>query len=252
MAAVKKLASEAELKALIDSTKSAIKVLDFSASWCGPCKKIKPDFDALAARLAPEGAVVFAVLDVDECEDLSEAYGVESLPSFVVLDAAGNKLELLTTGKISAVEALITKHAGAPPKNAKRDLESAPAAAEKADGKAEAAPAGSPKRAKTEAATAAVVELAALEDIDDFKEFTRGNTAGPASLAVVNFTASWCGPCQKMKPAVKAMAGELAGQVDFATVDVDDNEECATSCDVSSMVSWTFQLRLHSKPTLCN
>ena len=91
MAAVKKLASEAELKALIDSTKSAIKVLDFSASWCGPCKKIKPDFDALAARLAPEGAVVFAVLDVDECEDLSEAYGVESLPSFVVLDAAGNR-----------------------------------------------------------------------------------------------------------------------------------------------------------------
>ena len=45
--AVQKLASEAELKALIDSTKSAIKVLDFSASWCGPCKKIKPDFDAV-------------------------------------------------------------------------------------------------------------------------------------------------------------------------------------------------------------
>ena len=47
---------------------------------------------------------------------------------------------------------------------------------------------------------------------------------------LVDFSASWCGPCQKVAPLVHELAGEFAGRAKAATVDVDTNQTwpCAT------------------------
>ena len=59
-------------------------------------------------------------------------------------------------------------------------------------------------------------------------------------LVVVDFTAEWCGPCQRIAPKVESMAIELRKSAFFLKVDVDDNEETAGACGVTCMP--TFQL----------
>ena len=54
-------------------------VLDFSATWCGPCRKVAPIMDELAEEF--EGRVVVAKADVDECEDLAIDFKVRNVPT---------------------------------------------------------------------------------------------------------------------------------------------------------------------------
>ena len=65
---------------LINGDKKAV-VLDFSASWCGPCQKVYPLLEALAVGF-PE--VKFFKVDVSKDADgISEVYEVESLPTII-------------------------------------------------------------------------------------------------------------------------------------------------------------------------
>ena len=64
------------------------------------------------------------------------------------------------------------------------------------------------------------------------------NTHGGRLLAI-DFTATWCGPCQMIGPRFEAMAGDFPF-VDFAKVDVDDNQEVAASCGIRSMPTFKF------------
>lgn len=54
-------------------------VLDFSATWCGPCKKVAPIMDEIAEEY--EGKVIIGKCDVDECEDLAMQYGIRNVPT---------------------------------------------------------------------------------------------------------------------------------------------------------------------------
>lgn len=56
-------------------------VIDVYATWCGPCQQMKPIFTQLAAEF--KGRCKFAALNVDEVRDLSIAFGVTSVPTFV-------------------------------------------------------------------------------------------------------------------------------------------------------------------------
>ncbi|GMI15167.1 hypothetical protein TrLO_g12237 [Triparma laevis f. longispina] len=58
-------------------------------------------------------------------------------------------------------------------------------------------------------------------------------------LVVVDFTASWCGPCQMIAP-IFAQLAETYGDVVFVKVDVDANEETAAACEISAMPTFQY------------
>uniref|UniRef100_A0A7S0T4B1 Thioredoxin domain-containing protein n=1 Tax=Mantoniella antarctica TaxID=81844 RepID=A0A7S0T4B1_9CHLO len=54
-------------------------LVDFTASWCGPCKQIAPVFERLALQ---HPAVHFLKVDVDEVQEVAAAENVRSMPTF--------------------------------------------------------------------------------------------------------------------------------------------------------------------------
>ena len=53
-------------------------IIDFHATWCGPCKQLAPTLTALAAEYGDE--IYIYKVDVDKEPDIARAYGVRSVP----------------------------------------------------------------------------------------------------------------------------------------------------------------------------
>ena len=73
--------TDANFDALVNEGKPV--VLDFWATWCGPCKKIGPDIEALAEEYA--GRVVVGKCNVDDNVDLPGKFGVRNIPTVLFL-----------------------------------------------------------------------------------------------------------------------------------------------------------------------
>ena len=74
-------------------------VIDFSATWCGPCKKISPIIDELADEY--EGKVVIGKCDVDDNDELTSRFGIRNVPTVL----------FIKNGEV------VDKHVGAAPKS---------------------------------------------------------------------------------------------------------------------------------------
>jgi thioredoxin len=59
-----------------------ILVLDFGATWCGPCRSFAPVFDAAATRHAD---LAFGKIDSDVEADLSKAFNIRSVPTLIII-----------------------------------------------------------------------------------------------------------------------------------------------------------------------
>ena len=58
-------------------------VLDFWATWCGPCKKISPVIEELAEQYADQ--VIVGKVDVEENDDISFKYGIRNIPTVLFI-----------------------------------------------------------------------------------------------------------------------------------------------------------------------
>ena len=58
-------------------------VVDFFATWCGPCKMLGPVFEELSTEI---NNIKFVKVDIDEHEDLCRKYKVMSVPTLIVFD----------------------------------------------------------------------------------------------------------------------------------------------------------------------
>ena len=67
---------------VVSSSKPVL--VDFWAGWCGPCRALAPTFEKLAQNYGDE--VVFAKLDVDELPELAGQFGIQSIPTLLVLE----------------------------------------------------------------------------------------------------------------------------------------------------------------------
>jgi thioredoxin 1 len=60
-----------------------LKILDFYADWCGPCKMMDPILEELTKELA--GKMVIEKINVDEKTDIASQFGVMSIPTYVFM-----------------------------------------------------------------------------------------------------------------------------------------------------------------------
>jgi len=65
---------------VLDSDKPVL--VDFFATWCGPCKMMAPVIDEVAAEKA--GSAKVYKIDIDDNMEIAQKYGVMSIPTFIV------------------------------------------------------------------------------------------------------------------------------------------------------------------------
>ncbi|NEO83240.1 MAG: thioredoxin [Spirulina sp. SIO3F2] len=86
--------TQAELNSLIESTE--LLVMDFTATWCGPCRVVAPMMERLAAENRDRVKVV--KVDIDQHRDCATQLQIRSLPT-VLMFKAGQEVERLIGSK---------------------------------------------------------------------------------------------------------------------------------------------------------
>ncbi len=65
-------------------------IIDFYADWCGPCKAVKPLLEELSTEY--EGKINIYKVDTESETDLSEMFGIQSIPSFLFIPLIGSPI----------------------------------------------------------------------------------------------------------------------------------------------------------------
>lgn len=80
MGSVKVVTDEANFQTELANSGTKLVVVDFTATWCGPCQRMAPIFQQYAAKYP---RAVFLKVDVDQCQETAAAQGVSAMPTFI-------------------------------------------------------------------------------------------------------------------------------------------------------------------------
>merc|ERR1712024_121953 len=96
-----------DLQSQLTAAGGKLVVIDFFATWCGPCKMIAPKIEQMAGSMAN---VVFLKVDVDEAEDVAQEYNISAMPTFIFLKNGAKVADLMGANADKLTE-LVNKHA---------------------------------------------------------------------------------------------------------------------------------------------
>lgn len=95
-----------EFENLLNTTFNRLLVVDFGASWCGPCKRIEPLIQDLSESMLD---ITFCKVDIDEVEELVEKFNITSVPTFIFIKN-NNLLDRVEGVKYDNILELCNKH----------------------------------------------------------------------------------------------------------------------------------------------
>ena len=82
-----------------------------------------------------------------------------------------------------------------------------------------------------------------MENIKDYQQYLRGYNYTGITPVIIDFYATWCGPCQALAPMLKRLADEYEGRIKVLKVDVDKNQALAAAARIQSIpTSWRTSL----------
>lgn len=101
---LKHLDTLAEFNAALKAAGKKLVVVDFAAVWCGPCKRLAPQLEALAKK-TPDA--LFYKVDVDENSETAEKYEITGMPT-IIFFKNGKKVATVVGANFSKIEATVT------------------------------------------------------------------------------------------------------------------------------------------------
>ena len=82
-------------------------VIDFWATWCGPCKELAPILDELEQK--HKGDVIFQRIDVDKEPELAQEFNVEAIPMLLFVTPKGEYQSIMGYQEAPVIEAKIAE-----------------------------------------------------------------------------------------------------------------------------------------------
>ena len=104
---VTKISSSNDFKEQLAAAGDALVVVDFFATWCGPCKAIAPAIEEMAK--GEYSMVKFLKVDVDECEEVAMDNNISAMPTFKFFKG-GKEVDELVGANAEKLKEIINKH----------------------------------------------------------------------------------------------------------------------------------------------
>jgi len=77
-----------EFKQYVESSKKPV-LVDFYATWCGPCRELAPEIGSLSSDY--RGRVTFYRVDVDQARELSDKFGIKTIPTVFIFSGGQSR-----------------------------------------------------------------------------------------------------------------------------------------------------------------
>ncbi|TFL03582.1 thioredoxin-domain-containing protein [Pterulicium gracile] len=102
------LTSLSQLNGILEKSKDKLTVIDFHATWCGPCHAIAPVYEELSKTYTPKG-VTFLKCDVDAAKEVAQTYAVSAMPTFLFLKGS-TKVDQVRGANKAALQSALERH----------------------------------------------------------------------------------------------------------------------------------------------